>query len=178
MSITPLMPRQQVPALSVPTVGGDTWTLAEQSPEHFTLVVFYRGLYCPICKQYLNDLQAHLDEFRDLGIGVFALSGDTEERAKETKEKWGLDKLSLGYGLSLDDARAWGLYISSSNGASEPERFSEPALYMIRPDGTLYFGAVQTMPFARPQFADIVKAAKFVIDKDYPARGEVTDHKA
>jgi peroxiredoxin len=47
-AITPLMPRQKVPALSVPLVGGGTWSLADQSPENFTMVVFYRGLHCPI----------------------------------------------------------------------------------------------------------------------------------
>ena len=57
----------------------------------------------------------------------------------------------------------------------EPDLFSEPALYLVRPDGTLYFGAVQTMPFARPHFDDIVTAVKFVLEKDYPARGEVVE---
>ncbi len=42
-SINPLIPRQPVPALEVETVGGGTWRLADQSPENFTLVVFYRG---------------------------------------------------------------------------------------------------------------------------------------
>ena len=47
--ITPLIPRQPVPELSVRTVGGSTWNMSEQSPENFTLVVFFRGLHCPIC---------------------------------------------------------------------------------------------------------------------------------
>jgi hypothetical protein len=33
------------------------------------------------------------------------------------------------------------------------------------------------MPFARPGFGDILKALDFVLAKDYPARGEVIDHK-
>jgi hypothetical protein len=31
------------------------------------------------------------------------------------------------------------------------------------------------MPFARPSFGDILKAIDFVVAKDYPARGEVTE---
>ena len=38
-----VLPRGPVPGLSVPTVGGETWTLADGKPEHFTLLVFYRG---------------------------------------------------------------------------------------------------------------------------------------
>ena len=58
----------------------------------------------------------------------------------------------------------------------EPAIFSEPGLFLVRPDGTLYFGTVQTMPFARPAFDQILGALDFVIAKGYPARGEVVDH--
>ena len=178
-----LMPRQPVPALSVPTVGGGTWTLAHQSPEHFTMVVFYRGLHCPICGKYLADLEAKLDAFAERGVGVVAISSDGEDRATQSQARWKLSQLTLGYGLDLDTARAWGLYISTSRGKTstgdvEPDLFSEPALYLVRPDGTLYFGTVQTMPFARPNFAEVLGALDFVIKNDYPGRGEVLDHKA
>lgn len=181
MVITPLIPRQPVPELEVATVGGGTWKLSEQTPENFSLVVFYRGFHCPVCRSYLRDLQNHLDKLSDLGVEAVAVSSDTQERAEKTKEEWKLEKTTLGYGLELDKAREWGLYISSSRGKTstgvvEPDLFSEPALYLVRPDGTLYFGAVQTMPFARPHFDDIVTAVKFVLDKDYPARGEIIDH--
>jgi hypothetical protein len=85
--------------------------------------------------------------------------------------------MKVGYGLSLKSARQWGLYISASRGVTsigieEPELFSEPGVFIVRPDGSLYYGAVQTMPFARPQFQDLLGAIDFAIAKDYPARGE------
>lgn len=51
---------------------------------------------------------------------------------------------------------------------------SEPGIFLVRPDGTLYDGAVQTMPFARPQCQDLPGAIDFAISQDYPARGEFT----
>ena len=176
--LQPLIPRRPVPALAVPTVGGGTWRLADQKPRHFTLIAFYRGLHCPICSKYLGDLESKVDEFARRGVGTIAISSDVKERAEEAKLKWKLDKLAVGYGLDLAAARRWGLYVSTSRGKTsagieEPALFSEPALYLVRPDGTLYFGAVQTMPFARPHFADILGAVDFVIAKDYPGRGEV-----
>ena len=85
----------------------------------------------------------------------------------------------FGYGLSLRSAQQWGLYISASRGKTsigieEPALFSEPGVFLVRPDGTLYYGAVQTMPFARQQFQDLIGAIDFAIAKDYPARGEYT----
>lgn len=180
---TPLMPRQPVPGLSLPLVGGGAYSLAAQTPENFTLLVFYRGLHCPICSAYLGDLNRKVEDFRKRGVNILVASGDGEERAAEAKEKWGLDALDVAYGLTLDEARKWGLYISAgigktSIGIEEPALFSEPGLFLIRPDGTLYFGTVQTMPFARPAFADVLKALDFAIAKNYPARGEVLDYGA
>jgi hypothetical protein len=57
-------------------------------------------------------------------------------------------------------------------GIEEPALFSEPGLYLVRPDRTLYAGAVNTMPFARTNFGELLKALDFIIEKDYPARGE------
>ena len=178
-----LYPRQAVPALDLPLVGGGQFNLADESPENFTMVVFYRGLHCPICSMYLGDLKRKLSLFAERGVNVIVASTDTQERAEEAFEKWELEGLRLAYGLSLDDARKWGLFISTSRGKTssgvmEPDLFAEPALYLVRPNGELYFGTVQTMPFARPSFGDILKALDFVIPNNYPGRGEVIDHKA
>lgn len=176
--ITPLLPRQPVPALSFPLVGGGRFSVAEAAPERFTLLVFYRGLHCPICKSYLNSLQKLLPEFEKRGVTVVVTSTDTAERAERAKAEWKIDALDVGYGVTLEEARAFGLYVSTSRGVTsagveEPERFAEPGLFIIKPDNTLFFASVQTMPFARPRFEDIVPALDFVIEKDYPARGEV-----
>ena len=179
-AITPLMPRQPVPDLSVLLAGGGAWRLSDQKPSNFTMVVVYRGLHCPICKGYLADLQSKLESFKALGCDVIALSSDNRERAERTLADWGLDRLPLGFGLTLAQGRGWGLYVSSGRGTTsigieEPGFFVEPGLFVIRPDRTLYFASVQTMPFARPQFGEILKAMEFVIAKGYPARGEVED---
>lgn len=171
--ITPLIPRQPVPALSVPTLNGGTFSIEGTRGDPFTLIVFYRGLHCPICKQYLSELQKELSTFTEMGIEVVTISSDTEERARKAQEQWGVDKLTIGYGLPLAKAREWGLYVSTARNEKEPAYFSEPGLYLVRPDGTLYAGAVQTMPFARPHFADLAKGLRFIIDNDYPGRGEV-----
>lgn len=173
-----LLPRRPVPELRVALAGGGVFDLASEQPERFTLVVFYRGLHCPICRKYLADLEQHLDDFASRGIGVVAASSDTQERAQQTKATWNIPKLRLGYNLDLDVARHWGLYISSGRGTTsigieEPALFSEPGLFLIRPDDTLYFAGVQSMPFARPHFSDVVAAVDWIIAHDYPARGEV-----
>jgi peroxiredoxin len=173
-----LMPRRLVPTFAVPTTAGDTWSIAERRPESFAMIVVYRGLHCPICSGYLKDLDTKLESFTSRGVDVIAVSSDPADRADAAKRDWKLDRLTVGYGLALDTARAWGLFISagidkSSKGVDEPAHFPEPGLFLVKPDATLYFASVQSMPFARPSFAEVLKALDFVLAKDYPARGEV-----
>ena len=174
-----LMPRQPTPALKVPTLDHGVFDLAADAAEHFSLVVFYRGLHCPICAKYLLELARLVPEFEKRGVKVVALSSDTQERTQKMADKLDAPGLRMGYGLPLNVARQWGLYISTARGMTsigieEPALFSEPAVYIVRPDSTLYYGAVQTMPFARPNFADLLGAIDFALAKDYPARGEYT----
>lgn len=172
-----LMPRQTVPPLSVPTLAHGDFDLAADAADAFTLVVFYRGLHCPICMKYLLELGRLQPEFEQRGVKPIALSSDDRERAQAMADKLHAPGLRMGYGLPLATARAWGLYISSSRGKTsigieEPALFSEPGVFIVRPDGSLYYGAVQTMPFARPHFAELLGALDFAIEKNYPARGE------
>ncbi len=179
MQLNALLPREPVPALDVPLVQGGRFILGANPPELFDLVVFYRGLHCPICTKYLLELERLAPEFASRGVRAIAVSSDDEDRGKKMAEKTKANHLQFAYGLSLASARQWGLYISTSRGKTsigieEPSLFSEPGVFLLRPDGTLYYGAVQTMPFARPQFQDLLGAIDFAIAKDYPARGEYT----
>ncbi len=170
-------PRTKTPELEVDTLQGERWRLSEQKPENFTMVVAYRGYHCPICRPYIGGLDRMLEEFNKRGVEVIALSTDTQDRAQKTKEEWKLKNVRIGYGMSIGQAREWGLYISNSRGKTsagieEPAQFNEPGLFLVRPDQTLYAAYIATAPFARPHFDEILKALDMIIEKDYPARGE------
>lgn len=80
--VTPLPPRRSVPDLSVGLApDGTPFRLVEERPEHFTLVVFYRGRHCPVCRRQLRDPESKLDAFAARGIGIVAVSSDNAERA-------------------------------------------------------------------------------------------------
>ncbi len=172
-----LMPRQAVPALRLPTLDHGAFDLAADAAPNFTLVVFYRGLHCPICLKYLLELGRLQADFEQRGVKVVAVSSDTPERARAMADKLKAPGLRIAHGLPLAQAREWGLYLSTSRGTTsigieEPALFSEPGVFIVRPDGTLYYGAVQTMPFARPHFDELLAAIDFALAKNYPARGE------
>src|SRR5215472_16602646 len=96
-NLVPLFPRQAAPPLHVDLASGGIFELAREKPAHFTLLVFYRGLHCPICKTQLRELESKLEEFDKRGVAVVAVSSDTKERATQAKNGWGLTRLRLGY---------------------------------------------------------------------------------
>jgi peroxiredoxin len=171
------LPRQSVPPLSVNTLDGSHFALGASPPATYDMLVFYRGLHCPVCAKYLTELERLLPDFEQRGVRPIAISSDDEDRARAMAKKIGAGRLAFGYGLPLPVARQWGLNISASRGKTslgieEPPLFSEPGLFFVRPDLTLYWSSTQTMPFARPHFDEILAAIDFVQKNDYPARGE------
>ena len=167
-----LKPGSKAPELEVKTLDGGNWRLSEQRPEQFTMVVFYRGFHCPVCKGYLQQLEQKIEEFQARGVDVIAISGDTQERAERSAEEWELAKVPIGYGQSVESVREWGLFVSHAIEEEEPDLFGEPGLFLIRPDGSVYYESIQSMPFGRPSFRELLGALDFVAKADYPARGE------
>ncbi len=166
-----IKPKQEMPDLELSLINDTQWSLYSQESQTFTMLVFYRGLHCPVCKKYLQELATILEDFSSRGVHLIAISCDNEERAKKAGKEWDIAELPVGYGLSIETARNLGLFISKGISKKEPDSFSEPGLFLVRPDNTLYASAIQTMPFARPNWNDILNAIDFIGKKDYPARG-------
>jgi peroxiredoxin len=167
-----VMPNAPTPALSAPLIGGGQFTLSESAPKNFTMVVFYRGLHCPVCKGYLSGLEKLLPQYEERGVDVVAVSMDSEAKASQSKSEWGLTNLPIAYGIDQATARAWGLYLSKSIREGEPGVFNEPGLFLVRPDGKAFFAATANMPWGRPNLEELLPKIDFALEKKYPARGD------
>lgn len=165
------MPGKEVPELIINTINGIKWDLREHQPENFSLLVFYRGFHCPICKAYLEELNKNIEDFRKLGVNIICISANNESLAENTIVEWDIERLTMGYGMSTAAARKWDLYISEGKDKKEPAVFFEPGIFLVRPDNALYAASIQSMPFAGPGIVDLLKSIKFIIRNDYPVRG-------
>ena len=166
-------PQHTAPELSFPLINGDQWNLSEQEPDNFTLVIFYRGLHCPICKKYLQQLEDLLPDFEERGVNVVAVSMDDEVRARKSRKDWKIKNLNLGYNLNQEMATKWGLFLSKAIKDGEPDVFSEPGLYLIDKDKKVYYSAINSNPWGRPYLPSFVKAVDYIVKSGYPARGEL-----
>ncbi|MGV8858655.1 redoxin domain-containing protein [Rhodoglobus sp.] len=172
-----ILPRTLVPALSLPVVqGGTTDDLALGSgvDGRFTLIVFYRGLHCPLCRKQLREIDDSMDELREAGVGrVVAISMDTLKRATISVDDWELTQLPIAHGLTEEQARQWGLFISSGFKKGEPERFSESGIFVLDSDNTMFWSNISSMPFGRMPVKAIIHGLEYVTENGYPARGTV-----
>ena len=170
--MTALFAGQAFPKTNVDRLGGGTLTLGTPGEgKEWQMVVIYRGLHCPICQRYLAQLDGMKEKFHEQGVEVLAVSGDPEEKARDMAEAQGLS-LPLGYGLSVAQMAALGLYVSDPRSPKETDRpFAEPGLFVINEKGNIQILDVSNAPFARPDLEVLLKGIGFVRANDYPVRG-------
>lgn len=164
-------PGVPAPDLELPLVGGETLRLADLAPELFTMLVFNRGLHCPVCQAQLSELNRRFDELAQRGIDVISVSGENQERATRMRDEWGIAAVPLAYGLSEAQMRQWGLFVSRGIRDDEPAVFNEPALFLTSADGSVYYESLLSMPVGRPRLDDLLGGIEFWTTNDYPARG-------
>ena len=166
-----IKPGEKAPNLSFKILKDGMWSLHDNLSNEMNILIFYRGFHCPVCKEYLVSIQNQLDDYSDANASVIVVSMDSEDKAKKTQLDWGLDKLNIGYNLSLEDAKNWGLFISKSIKEAESDIFCEPGLFIIKKDGSIYMVNISNMPWARPDLSTFPAKLKFAQDNKYPVRG-------
>jgi peroxiredoxin len=160
----------EFPAFTLPKVGGGEIKVG--GPGRWQMLVVYRGQHCPICRTYLKTLGGLLDEYRAADIDVVVASSDSREKAEKeaAEEGW---TFPTGYGLSLDQMRRLGLYISNPR-PSPPDtdtQFSEPGLFVINPRGEAHVIDVSNQPFARPDLKQVLNGIRYARERNFPVRG-------
>ena len=158
-----------IPHMTLSHVDGSIRTIGETS-QRWTLLVVYRGKHCPRCKRYLNKLEAMLNDWTAL-LDVVVVSADTLEKAQTDQAEFGWT-FDLCYGLTEDQMRALGLYISDPLSEAETTgRFAEPGTFAIKPDGTLMLVDISNGPASRPDLDELLDGMRFNIENNRPTRG-------
>ena len=169
MTFTRMAAGAHFPALAWNTVSGEQLVPSEGAG--WRLLIIYRGKHCPLCKSYLNTLDAMLQDFHAASVAVSAVSADTAEKATTEVAECGW-RFPVGYDLSVAQMRELGLYVSDPRSPQETDRpFAEPGLFVINPAGLMQIVCISNAPFARPDLESLLQGIKFVMAKDYPIRG-------
>lgn len=167
-------PGEPFPAIEVLRLGGGTLRLGEASDGYdWQMIVVYRGKHCPICTRYLLEINEVVTPLKDLRIEIVAVSADSETRAADQIAEVN-PGYPVGYGLTVAQMQALGLYISSPRHGIDVEgAFAEPALFVVNEDRELRMVDISNVPFLRPQLPSLLGGLKFMrgMTETFPANG-------
>lgn len=93
--ISPLLIGEKIPNLTLKSVDGNDINLSDAFSKKRTILVFYRGGWCPYCNVQLAALGQSEKELLDLGYQIIAVSPDSPKNLKVTDEKEKLNYLLL-----------------------------------------------------------------------------------
>jgi peroxiredoxin len=171
--VVPLGKGATAPRLTLKTATGEPFDLNAWIGKQATVLIFYRGGWCPICMRQLSGMEGVIEELKDAGYQVIAVSPDKPAELARTIEN---DQLTFTL-LSDSDAtgiKAFGLAFQASPSQFEKlERYSGathhalpvPAVYLLSTDGTIEFAHFDPDYKKRMTPSEVVAHAKAVLHK-------------
>jgi len=161
-------------ALPVTNLDGDTIDISKPTGDaDWQMVVVYRGRHCPLCTKFLNNLAGFRQRLLDIGVDIAAVSADSKAQLREHRSRLDVN-FPLFYGLTLEQMRNLGLYISIPRSEKETDHnFAEPGLFVINSDGQVQVIDLSNNPFARPDLEVLVSGLEWIRkpENNYPVRG-------
>ena len=156
-----LTPGDSFPALTIKRPGGDEVELP--LPGEYTVVLFYRGGWCPYCNAQLRAFQRAHDTLAELGVRVVALSIDDEATTQTTIDKHGLT-FPVGHSA---DARA----IAEATGAlvNPDAGYIESTGFVVGPGGKVLVSVYSSNAIGRLVPDDVIGFIRYVREHERAA---------
>lgn len=85
--IAPLLIGETVPEVQITQMDGKTTELGAVLNGKKSILIFYRGGWCPYCNSHLSDLQKIEPKLKELGYQIIAISPDVPAKLNETDQK-------------------------------------------------------------------------------------------
>jgi peroxiredoxin len=127
--MTLIKPGDTFPTLTVTPVDAPAFELPEGLADHFGVVLFFRGAWCPYCNAQLRAFGRAQDKLSDLDARVVALSVDDEDTSRELIAKHALE-FPVGHSADADQlAAATGAFVN------EEPKYVQSTGFVLDPGG-------------------------------------------
>ncbi len=113
-----------------------------------TVLLFYRGGWCPFCNAHLSEIQGIQSEVIKLGYQIVAISPDSPENLVVTDDKDKLDyslysdgdgKLIQSLGIAFKAPEKYAGMLSKSSGGLNEGFLPVPSLFVVDTSGKIQF---------------------------------------
>jgi peroxiredoxin len=85
--ISPLLIGENIPEATVKAPDGNDHQVLELFSQKPTVLLFYRGGWCPYCNTHLAEIQEAETRILELGYQIIGISPDSPDNLKATDEK-------------------------------------------------------------------------------------------
>lgn len=146
--ISPLLIGEKIPDIQLKDINGSPVTLANLAGEKQTVLIFYRGGWCPYCNVHLGEIQTIEQDILNAGYQIVAISPDAPENLKASIDKHKLNykllsdretKAAQGFGLAYQAPERYHNTLSKSSGGGNKGVLPVPALFVLNRQGEILF---------------------------------------
>ena len=147
--VSPLLIGENVPGLILKSTDGKSVNVADVIKSKKTILVFYRGGWCPYCNAHLSALGEAETQLISEGYQIIAISPDSPKSLMETQTKEKLNYTLLSdsdgafakaFGIAFQAPEGYGKYLKKSSEDRNTELYIPvPSLFVLNETGTIVF---------------------------------------
>jgi peroxiredoxin len=147
--ISPLLIGEKIPNFTLKSADNVEINLSDTFSKKRTILVFYRGGWCPYCNIQLSALGQSEKELLDLGYQIIAVSPDSPKNLKATDEKNKLNylllsdsngELSKAIGIAFQAPENYkSILTEGSDGANISLLIPVPTVFILNEKGEIQF---------------------------------------
>jgi peroxiredoxin len=146
--IAPLLIGEKAPNTSLKTIDGNSVSFLETLDKKKTILVFYRGGWCPYCNQHLSALAEAEPELIKLGYKIIAISPDSSKSLQETKSKDEINytllsdsknNFSKAFGIAFEAPKNYEKYLLKGSDNVNSSIIPVPSVFILDKEGTILF---------------------------------------
>ncbi len=147
---------KKFPSLTLPAVGGGAVSLPQDLAGAFGVVLIYRGVWCPVCRDQLTEYAAAEPGLDALGVKVVALSVDDEAAGAKLVGEQHLT-FRIGHSANADQ-------VAAATGAftNDKPHYLQPTDFILAPDGTILNAMYSSNAMGRITAAEVTRFVTFI----------------
>lgn len=173
--ISPLLIGETIPTASLMDASGKKFNLNAAVAAKPTILIFYRGGWCPFCSKQLSGLQAIVPDLEKQGYQLIAVSTDKPEGLMQSASKEKLSytllsdadlNLSKQFGIAFKAPKGyWEMLPKTTGGMNTDLLLPVPSVFILDRKGAIRFEYINP-DFKQRLSAELLTAVTQSIKKD------------
>lgn len=159
--ISPLLIGEKIPDATLKSPEGTTQSLSVIIKQKPTILLFYRGGWCPYCNKHFSELQEIEKDITALGYQLIAISPDSPENLRGSQEKHKLNydlysdangQLIRDIGIAYQAPEKYAGLLNKQSGGLNPGLLPVPSVFVVDSESEILF------EYINPDYSTRLKA--------------------